>query len=113
MTKRLNIIFEDGEKTYGMLDLDSAEPTITVGGAPYDLRTFAATGATVAINDPDIMKILLDAGIKARPTGKQTTITISVPGNLKDKLVEAGQAYKRTVTSILTEAAEQWIEKNM
>ena len=58
------------------------------------------------------MNYLLNAGIKARPTGKQVTITISVTGQLKDRIVDAGRQLKRTTTSILTEAVENWLKEN-
>ena len=112
MGKNVKIYFEDGERTWGDFDISGKEPIITVGGAPYDLKSFAATGATVAVNDQETLKRLQAAGIKARPTAKQTKISISCSDQLRDRLTEAGAKHGRTVTSILVEAAEEWLEKN-
>lgn len=110
MSRRVKIIFEDGEKTYGDLDTSGEKPIIVTGGMPYDLESFAATGATVAVNDQATLKLLQDAGIKARPTGRQTTITISVTEQLRERLTAASKQFGRTTTSMLVEAAENWLE---
>ncbi len=111
MSRRVKIIYADGEKTYGDMYLDDDDKRIVIGGMPYDLESFAATGATVAVNDQQTLKILQDAGIKARPTGKQTTITISVTEQLRERLTAASKKYKRTTTSILVEAGEKWLDE--
>ena len=111
MSRRVKIIFEDGEKTYGDLDLSGEKPIIVTGGMPYDLESFAATGATVAVNDQPTLKLLQEAGIKARPTGRQTTITISVTEQLCERLTAASKKYNRTTTSILVEAGEKWLDE--
>ena len=112
MGRRVKIIFEDGEKTFGEVDTSGEEPVIYTGGVPYDLKSFAATRATVAVNDPATMKLLQDNGVKARPTGRQTTITISVRDELRERLTEASKKFGRTTTSILVEAGEDWLKKN-
>lgn len=112
MSRRVKIIFEDGEKTYGDVDTSGEKPIIITGGMPYDLESFAATGATVAVNDQTTLKLLQDAGIKARPTGRQTTITISVTEQLRERLTAASKKFSRTTTSILVEAGEKWLEEN-
>ena len=111
MSRRVKIIFEDGEKTYGDLFLAEDDTKIVIGGMDYDLESFRATGATVAVNDQPTLKLLHEAGIKARPTGKQTTITISVTEQLRERLTIASKQNKRTTTSILVEAAERWLDE--
>lgn len=111
MSRRVKIFFQDGEKTYGQVDMTGSEPVIVTGGMPYDLESFAATGATVAVNDQDMLKLLQEAGIKARPTGKQTTITISVSERFRERLNEASRRYNLRTTTILTEAGEKWLEE--
>lgn len=111
MSRRVKVIFEDGEKTYADMYLTDEPPKIVMAGVPYDLESFAATGATVAVNDQETLKILQKAGIKARPTGKQTTITISVTEQLRERLTAASKKYGRTTTSILVEAAEIWLKE--
>ncbi len=110
MSKNVKVCFEDGEKTWGEFDISGKEPIITVGGAPYDMKSFAATGATVVVNDQETLKRLQAAGIKARPTAKQTKISISCSDSLRERLTEAGAKKGRTVTSILVEAAEDWLK---
>ena len=111
MSRRVKVIFEDGERSYADVYLDDEPPKIEMAGVPYDLESFAATGATVAVNDQPTLKLLQEAGIKARPTGKQTTITISVTEQLRERLKEASKKYGRTTTSILVEAGEKWLEE--
>ena len=40
MSRRVKIIFEDGEKTYGDVDTSGEKPIIVTGGMPYDLESF-------------------------------------------------------------------------
>lgn len=110
MSRRVKIIYADGEKTYGDVDVSGEKPIIITGGMPYDLESFAATGATVAVNDQATLKLLQESGVKARPTGKQTTITISVTEQLRERLTVASKEFGRTTTSILVEAAEKWLQ---
>lgn len=110
--RRVRIIYQDGERTFGEVDSSGEHPMIYTGGVSYDMESFAATGATVAVNDPDTLKLLQSYGIKARPTGKQTTITISVTEQLRERLTQASQQFGRTTTSILVEAGEEWLKKN-
>ena len=112
MGKQVKIYFEDGERTWGDLDTSGKEPILTVGGAPYDLRSFAATGATVAVNDQETLKRLQAAGIKARPTSKQIKISISCSEGFRERLTKAAASQDRTATSVLVEAGEEWLKKN-
>lgn len=111
MRRRVKILFEDGEKTYGVVDLTGEKPMIVTGGMPYDLESFAATGATVAVNDTETLKLLQSAGVKARPTGRQTTITISVSERFRERMDEACGKFHIRTTTILTEAGEKWLEE--
>ncbi len=112
MSRYVDIMFEDGVKTKGIVDASGESPTITVGGMPYDLESFAATGAVVAVNDQETMKLLQSAGIKARPTPKQITMTISVTKSFKDRLNAAAKARHTSATGILCEAGEAWLKEN-
>jgi hypothetical protein len=112
MKKRISIIYKDGEKSNGYLEDIDGELKIRIGGAIYDLHSFAATGATIPTNDQATLDLLIANGINARPTGKQTTITISVTESMKERLVDAGSKYRRTTTSILVEAAEAWLDSH-
>ena len=112
MSRHVRIIFEDGESTHGIVDTSGESPTITVGGMPYDLESFAATGATVVSNDQETMKLLHGAGIKARPTGRQTTITASVTDSFKERLFAAAKATGTNASSILVKAVEKWLDEN-
>ena len=58
------------------------------------------------------LELLISNGINARPTGKQTTITISVTEAMKERLVDAGLKLHRTTTSILVEAGEAWLDSH-
>lgn len=110
MSKQVRIIFEDGERAQGYVNLDGENTEIIVGGMPYDVESFVATGATIAVNDQETLKALQALGIKARPTSKQVTITISVAENFKERLTDAAKETGRTVTSILVEAGEEWLK---
>ena len=110
--KRVKVFFEDGEKTYALVDTSNATPQIVLAGMPYELEDFAATGATVAVNDSETLKLLRGAGIKARPTGKQVTITISVTQEFRDRMTAATEATGRKTTSIMVEAGEEWLNKH-
>ena len=94
------------------METSGEEPTITVGGMPYDLESFAATGATVAVNDNETMKLLQSAGVKARPTPKQITMTISVTKDFKERLTAAAKERHTSATGILCEAGEAWLKEN-
>lgn len=110
--QRVKVFFEDGEKTYALIDKSGSEPQIILAGMPYDLEDFAATGAVVAVNDSQTLKLLQGAGIKARPTAKQVTITISVTQEFRDRMTKATQKTGRKTTSILVESGEQWLKEH-
>ena len=107
--KRVKIIYKDGENSYGDLNMDRESPCISISGVEYDLGTFGATGATIAINDPETIKFLLDHGVNARPTPSQFKFTISVSESLRIRLYNAAKEDKTTVTAILTRLAEDWL----
>ncbi|MDL2206557.1 ribbon-helix-helix domain-containing protein [Eubacteriales bacterium OttesenSCG-928-N13] len=109
--RRVKILFPDGENSYGQFEMKGDKPTMQIGGTVYDLETFAATKAVVAVNDEETLKIMQRYGVAARPTGRQTTITISVKESLKDRLQYAKSEERMSVTEILTEAAEEWLSK--
>lgn len=106
---RVKIIYKDGENSYGDLRLDGENPCIVISGVEYDLETFAATEATIAVNDPVALKVLHAHGVHARPTPHQYKVTISMSDNLRNRLVNAAKEDKTTVTGILTKLAEQWL----
>lgn len=106
---RVKIIYKDGENSYGDLCLDREDPCIVISGVEYDLETFAATEATVAVNDPVAIKTLHAHGVSARPTPHQYKVTISLSADLRNRLVSAAKQDKTTVTGILTKLAEQWL----
>lgn len=108
---RVKIIYADGENSYGELNLNADPPYIDISGAQYDLETFAKTEATIAVNDRDMLKALLDNGVKARPTPAQEKISISVPVGMKERLTNAAKRSHRSVSSVLTELAEDWIKQ--
>lgn len=108
---RVRIIYADGESSYGDLILDEDQPCIEISGERYDLETFGKTEATVAVNDINAIKTLLEHGVKARPTPTQEKITISVPTGFKDRLTDAAKEEGRTVSSILTELASNWLKQ--
>lgn len=110
--RRVKIYFKDGEKSYAYVDDSQNPPKIIVAGAPYEAKDFAATGATVAVNDNDMLKLLTGCGINARPTGKQITMTISITHDLKSKLTNVADSLGRSTTSIMLEAAEKWLKDN-
>ena len=109
--RRVKIIYPDGTQSYGDIDIDSDHPVIVTGKEPYELETFAATGAMVAVNDQATLKLLLDHGVKARPTGKQTIISVSTSESLKDRLKEAAKKYHTNTSTIFVEAAENWLKE--
>lgn len=110
--RRVKILYEDGANTYGELCIESEKPTIIVGGEKYELSTFATTKATVAVNDEESLRVLHSHGVRARPTGKQTIITISVPASLKERLKKAAIENGNTTTGIMTIAASEWLERH-
>lgn len=108
---RVKILYADGENSYGDLVTDRNPPCIVISGNEYGLDQFAKTGATVAVNDPESLKLLHEYGVKARPTPHQDKITISVKENLKERLVSAAKEDGTTVTGVLVSLAEQWLQK--
>lgn len=110
--RRIRIMYEDGANTYGDLDIESNPPTICTGGSTYDVDAFAATGATVAVNDEESLKVLVEHGVKARPTGQQTKITASLSDQLKYRLTKAAKDLGMSVSSLLSKVSTEWLDKN-
>lgn len=107
---RVKILYKDGGNSYGELYVDREVPCIAISGVEYDLETFAATEATVAVNDPEAIKVLHAHGVNARPTPNQYRVTISMSESLRNRLVSAAKEDQTTVTGILTKLAEKWLE---
>lgn len=110
--RRVKVFFDDGEKSYAEVDQSGEKPQIILAGVPYDLEDFAATKAVVAVNEPETLKLLTDAGIRARPTAKQVTITISATHTFKERMQKAAHATGKKTTRILIEAGEKWLKEN-
>lgn len=108
MRKRVKVYYEDGTRSYAELETSGKAPKMIVGGMDYDLQSFAATGAVVAVNDQDVLNLLLSNGISARPT-KQTTITISVSESLKERIDNEAKRHGWKVTKLLVTAVEEWM----
>ncbi len=108
MRKRVKVYYEDGTRSYAELETSGKAPKMIVGGMDYDLQSFAATGAVVAVNDQDVLNLLLSNGISARPT-KQTTITISVSESLKEQIDNEAKRRGWKVTKLLVTAVEEWM----
>ena len=51
-------------------------------------------------------------GKPARPTAKQSAITISVAADTRERMKDASKATGRSVSNLLEELAIQWLEKN-
>lgn len=110
--RRVKVTFKDGEKTYAEVDTSREKPIIILAGNEYQLEDFAATGAMVAVNDNETLRILQEAGIYARPTGKQVTITISVTQDFKDRIAKAAAEYGIKTTNVLVEAGNAWLTEH-
>lgn len=108
MRKRVKVYYEDGTRSYAELETSGKAPKMIVGGMDYDLQSFAATGAVVAVNDQNVLNLLLSNGISARPT-KQTTITISVSESLKERIDNESKRRGWKVTKLLVTAVEEWM----
>lgn len=111
MRKRVKVYYEDGTRSYAELETSGKAPKMIVGGMDYDLQSFAATGAVVAVNDQDVLNLLLSNGISARPT-KQTTITISVSESLKERIDNEAKRRGWKVTKLLVTAVEEWMDNH-
>ena len=112
MRKRLSVIWEDGTRTYGDFDLENQDELTIIGGAPYDLTSFIATGATVVVNDQEMLKALHEMGIKVRPTPRQTTITFTISEQVKQKLFDLAKKKDTNVSNILAKLAEEYVKEN-
>ena len=112
MRKRLSVIWEDGTRTYGDFDLENQDELTIIGGAPYDLTSFIATGATVVVNDQEMLKALHEMGIKVRPTPRQTTITFTISEQVKQKLFDLAKKKGTNASYILAKLAEEYVKEN-
>lgn len=109
---RIMLVYPDGQTTYGQFDTDEQGPHFMLGKVRYTINDIAKSGAIAAVNNPEMLRTFQALGMPARPTAKQSTITISVAADTRERLKDASKAMGRSVSNILEELAIQWLEKN-
>ena len=109
---RIMLVYPDGQTTYGQFDTDEQGPHFMLGKVRYTIDDIAKSGAIAAVNNPEMLRTFQALGMPTRPTAKQSTITISVAADTRERLKDASKAMGRSVSNILEELAIQWLEKN-
>ena len=98
--------------TYGQFNTDEQGPHFILGKVRYTIDDIAKSGAIAAVNSPEMLRTFQELGMPARPTARQSTITISVAADTRERLKSASKAIGRSVSNILEEIAIDWLEKN-
>ena len=108
---RIMLVYPDGQTTYGQFDTDEQGPHFILGKVRYTIDDIAKSGAIAAVNSPEMLCTFQELGMPARPTARQSTITISVAADTRERLKGASKATGRSVSNILEEIAIDWLEK--
>lgn len=108
---RVMLTYPDGQKTYGIFEVENEEPYFIIGKQRYTVEDVINTGATAVVNNQDMLRQFHKLGLPARPTSKQYIITISVSADTHDRLKDAAKQTGRSVSNILETLAIEWLDK--